>query len=159
MNSVLELLRENARLTPAEIAARIGLTQTDVEETIDRLEMEGYILGYTVIVDTDKLRGQQGVTAFIEVKISPDSGGFDRMAHRISQYDQVRSCFLMSGGYDLAVVVEGADLYEVATFVAEKLAPLAGVLSTATHFQLRTYKRDGHQLNPPTDRERLPVSP
>ena len=159
MNSVLDILRENARLTPAEIASRLGLKEAEVAETINRLEMEGLILGYTVIVDNDKARGHQGVTAFIEVKISPDSGGFDRLARRISQYDQVRSCFLMSGGYDLSVVVEGADLYEVATFVAEKLAPLDGVLSTATHFQLRTYKRDGHVLNPQSERERLPVSP
>lgn len=86
-------------------------------------------------------------------------GGFDRLARRIAKFDQVRECFLMSGGYDLAVVVEGQDLLDVANFVAEKLSTLGGVLSTATHFQLKAYKQSGFLVNPGDDEERLPVSP
>ena len=159
MDSVLDLLRNNARLTPSEIATRLGIKEAEAVEAVARLEMDGIILGYTAVLDENRAGGPRGVTAFIEVKISPDSGGFDRIAKRVAQYEQVRSCYLMSGGYDLAVVVEGKDLYEVAIFVAEKLAPLSGVLSTATHFRLRTYKHEGHLLSPASDGERLPVMP
>jgi len=158
MDKVLELLYANARSSVKDIAAQAGITETEVEETITRLEMDGVILGYNAVVDPEKTT-DRGVTAFIEVKITPDSGGFDRLARRISEYDQVRGCYLMSGGYDLAVIIEGKDLYEVASFVAEKLAPLNGVLSTATHFQLRVYKHEHFVIKSGLQRERLPVSP
>ena len=159
MERLLELLRENARLSAGDIAARLGLTESEVTARIAELEKEGIILGYHTVVDREKI-GPRGVTAVIEVKVTPESGGgFDRFARRMSQYDQVRGCYLMSGGYDLAVVVEGKDLYDVAKFVAEKLSTLGAVLSTATHFQLRTYKHDGFMLNHPTTDGPLLVSP
>jgi DNA-binding Lrp family transcriptional regulator len=93
------------------------------------------------------------------VRITPErDGGFDRLAKRIAKFDQVRECFLMSGGYDLAVIVEGKDLLDVANFVAEKLSTLGGVLSTATRFQLKAYKEGGFLVNPGDDEARLPVS-
>lgn len=159
MERLLELLRENARQSNAALASRLGVAEAEVTKRIAELEKDGVLLGYHAIIDHEK-GGPQGVTAFIEVRITPESGGgFDRVARRIAQYDQVRGCYLMSGGYDLAVIVEGSDLYEVARFVAEKLSTLGVVLSTATHFQLRTYKHDGvlHNLGPVEDR--LPVSP
>ncbi|QIF04058.1 Lrp/AsnC family transcriptional regulator [Roseimicrobium sp. ORNL1] len=159
MERILELLRENSRLTNKEIATRLGLAEADVAFRVAELEKSGTVLGYHAVIDQEKI-GKRGVTAFIEVKVTPESGGgFDRFARRISQYEQVRSCYLMSGGYDLVVVVEGADLYDVARFVAEKLSTLDVVLSTATHFQLRTYKHDGFLLNTPSTEGPLPVSP
>jgi len=159
MERLLEILRENARLSAGEIASRIGGTEAEIAQRIAELEETGVIIGYHAVTDPEKL-GQRGVTAFIEVRITPESGGgFDRFARRISQYEQVRGCYLMSGGYDLAVVVEGKDLYDVARFVAEKLSTLDVVLSTATHFQLRTYKHDGIMLNSPNSDGPLLVSP
>lgn len=159
MERILQLLRENSRLSNADIASRLGLAEAEVAARVAELEKEGVILGYHAVIDQEKV-GKRGVTAFIEVKVTPESGGgFDRFARRVSQYEQVRGCYLMSGGYDLAVVVEGTDLYDVARFVAEKLSTLDVVLSTATHFQLRTYKHDGFQLNVPSTDGPLPVSP
>ncbi len=159
MERLLQILCENARQTNAELGARLGLTEAEVAARIVALEHDGVILGYTPVIDREKA-GERGVTALIEVKITPESGGgFDRMARRISQYDQVRGCYLMSGGYDLTVIVEGKDLYDVAKFVAEKLSTLGAVLSTATHFQLRVYKHDGVLLRSGDEEERLPISP
>ena len=159
MERLLQILCENARQTNAELAARLGLSESDVAAKIAAMEKEGVILGYNPVIDREKV-GERGVTALIEVRITPESGGgFDRMARRISQYDQVRGCYLMSGGYDLAVIVEGKDLYDVAKFVAEKLSTLGAVLSTATHFQLRVYKHDGVRHRTGDEEERLPISP
>lgn len=159
MERLLELLRSNARLSVEELAVSLGLTVEAVVARMAELESDGVILGYQAVVDGEKL-GPRGVTALIEVRITPEAGGgFDRIARRIAQYDQVRSCYLMSGGYDLALMVEGADLYDVARFVAEKLSTLEVVLSTATHFQLRVYKHDGFLLNSGLYEERLPVTP
>ncbi|TLD68600.1 Lrp/AsnC family transcriptional regulator [Phragmitibacter flavus] len=159
MERLLELLRGNARLSVEEIAVSLGLTALEVAKRMTELEAAGVILGYQAVVDGEKL-GPRGVTALIEVRITPEAGGgFDRIAKRIAQYDQVRSCYLMSGGYDLALMVEGTDLYDVARFVAEKLSTLDVVLSTATLFQLRVYKHDGFVLNTDLREDRLPVSP
>lgn len=159
MERILELLRENARLSAADIASRIGLTEAVVAARIAQLEKEGVILGYHTVMDHEKV-GPRGVLAYIEVKVTPESGGgFDRFARRISQYEQVRGCYLMSGGFDIGVVVEGKDLYDVARFVAEKLSTIDVVLSTATHFQLRSYKHDGFMLNHPVTDGPLLVSP
>ena len=159
MERLLKLLRENARISHAELATRLGSTEAEVDTEIARLEKDGVILGYHTMVNAEKC-GARGVVALIEVRITPESGGgFDRVARRIAQYDQVRGCYLMSGGYDLAVFVEGKDLYDVAKFVAEKLSTLPVVLSTATHFQLRTYKHDGFLVESGGEEERLPVAP
>jgi len=159
MERLLELLRGNARLSVEEMAVSLGLTVQEVIDRMTELENAGVILGYQAVVDREKI-GPRGVTALIEMRITPEAGGgFDRTAKRISQYDQVRSCYLMSGGYDLAVMVEGSDLYDIARFVAEKLSTLDVVLSTATHFQLRVYKHDGFLLNSDRQEDRLPITP
>lgn len=159
MDPLIELLNNNSKRTHQEIAGILGIAEAEVAARIAAAEADGTILGYSAVVDRLKA-GQRGVTALIEVRISPErDGGFDRLARRISKFDQVRECFLMSGGYDLAVFVEGKDLLDVATFVAEKLSTLGGVLSTATRFQLKAYKEGGFLVNGSGEEDRLPVSP
>jgi DNA-binding Lrp family transcriptional regulator len=116
-------------------------------------------MGYQAVIDQSKATARE-VTALIEVKVTPErAGGFDRIADRIARFDQVASCYLMSGGYDLAVLVQGRDLHEVARFVSEKLSSLEGVISTATHFQLKVYKQNGLLAKVSSDGKRLPISP
>lgn len=159
VDPLIELLHSDSNRTPAELASRLGVPESDVKRRIAEAEQNGVIVGYQAVVNRQKA-GHTGVVALIEVRITPEvNGGFDRLARRISQYDQVRDCYLMSGGYDLAVVVEGKDLYDVARFVSEKLSTLGGVLSTATHFQLKTYKDGGFIVDAGPQEERLPVSP
>jgi len=159
MEALLKLLHDNAALKPAEIAKLLNTTEAEVEAKIKKLEQDQIILGYRAVLNEEKL-GRDLVTAVIEVKITPErGGGFDRLAERIAKYDEVRSCYLMSGAYDLLVVVEGPDLRQVATFVSEKLATIQGVISTATHFMLRTYKEQGILMRPESNNQRLPVTP
>lgn len=159
MEPLLQLLRENAAWKPAQIAAMLNLAEPDVVSRIRSLEQERIILGYRAIVNEEKL-GVDLVRAVIEVRITPErEGGFDRLAERIARYREVKSCYLMSGAYDLLVVVEGGTLREVATFVSEKLATIQGVVSTATHFMLKPYKIDGLPMKQEAGEERLPVTP
>jgi DNA-binding Lrp family transcriptional regulator len=156
---LLELLRRNARFTHQEIADLLALDKEAVANRLASLEKDGTILGYHAVIDPEAAR-DTSVSAFIEVKVTPErGGGFDRLAMRIARFDQVLSCYLASGGYDLMVVVEGADLREVARFVSEKLSSLEGVLSTATHFRLKTYKENGFLFEREAAPERLAVSP
>jgi DNA-binding Lrp family transcriptional regulator len=159
MDPLIQLLAINSNRSAAELAGILSLSEDDVRHRIAAAEADGTILGYNAVVDRQKA-GQKGVTALVEVRITPErEGGFDRLAKRIAKFDQVRECFLMSGGYDLAILVEGKDLLDVANFIAEKLSTLGGVLSTATHFQLKAYKQSGFLVNGSPDEERLPVSP
>ena len=159
MDPILKLLSNNAKYTPTDIAAMLGLDAADVAQKIQEWEQDGTILGYQAILDPERT-GRRLVMALIEVRITPErGGGFDRVARRIARFDQVQSCWLMSGSYDLAVVVVGNDLHEVAHFVAEKLSPLEGVLSTATHFHLKTYKQNGLMAHEPQTDGRLAVAP
>ena len=146
MNKVLQLLLEGERLSTAQMAEVLGLSAEAVEAELARLEEERILLGWRPVLNPDK--AQEGaVRAVIEVKISPErDGGFDRLATRISRFDAVESCYLMSGSYDLLIFARGRDLREVASFVSERLASVEGVLSTATHFLLRAYKEQGHLL-------------
>jgi len=158
-DSLLKLLRRNGRSSDAELAERVSLSADEVREQIASWEADGTVLGYEAVIDSAKT-GQAAVVGIIEVKLTPErEGGFDRLAARISKFDQVLSCYLMSGGYDLLLVVEGADLMEVARFVAEKLSTMEGVLSTATHFRLKTYKENGFAFGGDEDPDRLPVAP
>ncbi|HAT19431.1 MAG: Lrp/AsnC family transcriptional regulator [Roseibacillus sp.] len=158
-HSLLKLLRRNGRSSDAELAERVSLSADEVREQIAAWEADGTVLGFEAIVDSAKT-GQAAVVGIIEVKLTPErEGGFDRLAARISKFDQVLSCYLMSGGYDLLLVVEGEDLMEVARFVSEKLSTMEGVLSTATHFRLKTYKENGFAFGGDEDPERLPVAP
>jgi DNA-binding Lrp family transcriptional regulator len=159
MDSLLKLLRENASLKPAQLAAMLNLPEAEVTAKIRAYEAEHVILGYRTVLNEEKL-GVESVRAVIEVKITPErGGGFDRLAERIAKYSEVQSCYLMSGGYDLLVVVEGDSLREVATFVSEKLATIQGVISTATHFILKPYKEQGVLMKRDVNEERLAVSP
>ena len=159
MDELLKLLRDDASLTPAQIAGRLGCEEGEVESRIKSLESEGVILGYRTVINEDKLE-VDFVRAVIEVKITPErEGGFDRLAARIAKFDEVRSCYLMSGGYDLMVVVEGRDLKAVSSFVSEKLATIQGVISTVTHFMLKPYKEQGVLMAGEYNEEKLSVAP
>jgi len=159
MDPLLKLVHENAALRPAQLAAMLNASEADVTAKIKRYESEQIILGYRAVLNEEKL-GRDIVRALIEVKITPErGGGFDRLAERIAKYSEVQSCYLMSGGYDLLVIVEGNNLREVATFVSEKLATIQGVLSTATHFMLRAYKEQGVLMIREQAEERLAVTP
>lgn len=159
MDPLLKLLQENAAAKPGQLAKMLSISEAELAAKIKQFEAERVILGYRAILNDEKL-GQDNVRAVIEVKITPErGGGFDRLAERIAKYAEVRSCYLMSGGYDLLVVVEGNNLREVARFVAEKLATIQGVISTATHFMLKVYKEHGMLVNDEGGEERLAITP
>lgn len=159
MDPLLKLLRDNSALAPAQLGKMLNLTEAEVTAKTTGYERDEVILGYRAILNDEKL-GTNRVRAAIEVKITPErDGGFNRVAERIAKYDEVRSCFLMSGGYDLLVIVEGTNLHDVAMFVAEKLATIQGVLSTATHFMLKPYKDHGVLMKAERNEERLAVAP
>jgi len=159
MDPLLRLLQENASYRPAQLAALLNLTEAEVTARIKAWEKDGIILGYRTVLHEEKL-GRESVRAIIEVRITPErDGGFDRIAERVAKYTEVRSCYLMSGGYDLLVEVEGTTLREVASFVSGKLATIHGVLSTATHFVLKPYKEQGILMSPESVDEKLAVSP
>src|SRR5258708_39030994 len=137
----------------------LGVTDTEVSARIGEYEKRGVIRGYQAILDEDQLALDK-VTAVIEVKVTPQrEGGFDTIAQRISRFPEVSSAYLMSGTYDLLLFVEGRTLREVAAFVSERLSLLEGVLSTSTHFMLKTYKRFGVLMQQESADERLSVSP
>ncbi len=143
MDNILQLLEEDATLTTRELAAMCGQNEADVKKAIDGYEKEGVILGYKTLIDWDKTE-REYVSALIEVKITPQRDrGFDRVAEKIYNYPEVKSLYLMSGGFDLCVLIEGKTMKEVAYFVAQKLATVEDVISTATHFVLRKYKDKG----------------
>jgi DNA-binding Lrp family transcriptional regulator len=159
MDELLRLLQKNALETPADLAKVLDSTEEDVRSKISEYEDSGIIRGYQAIVDEDRLELNR-VRAVIEVRITPErEGGFDHLAQRLSRFSEVESLFLMSGGYDLLVIVKGETLKEVAFFVSEKLATVSGVISTATHFMLKTYKDQGVLMQDEKERERLQVSP
>lgn len=143
MNQLVQILAGNARLTNQQLAAMTGDTPEGVEAKLAALQADGVIRGYKAVVDWDKT-DRDFCTARIELKVTPKSGmGFDEIAGTIAQFDEVESVELMSGGYDLGLTVTGKSFKDVAMFVAQRLAPLDSVVSTATHFVLRTYKQGG----------------
>ena len=160
MSKVLEFLLRGERLSTSEMAEVMRVDTQEVEAEIKRLREDGTLLGWLPVLNPEKIDDFQ-VSAVIELRISPErEGGFDRIAMRVSQFDEVQTCYLMSGAYDLLVVVRGKNLQQVARFVSEKLATLGGVLSTATHFLLRPYKEQGHLLlNETAAAEKPSVSP
>ena len=159
MDPLIRLLRHNARASTEDLARELNLSESAVAERIERLEAEGVILGYQAVVDHQKTQGKE-VTAVVEVKITPErGGGFDRLSARIANFAEVQSCYLMSGGYDLLVIVEGDSLQDIARFIAEKLSTIKGVISTATHFRLKTYKENGVSLTREEKPQRLAVAP
>ena len=156
---VLEILKRNARTSVEDIARETGLTPEAVADAIAGYEKSGLIRGYRAIVNDDRLEDER-VTAVIEVKVQPErEGGFDRVARRIARFPEVVNMYLMSGKFDLLLFIEGDSLKKVASFVSQRLAPLEGILSTGTHFMLRTYKEDGVLMEDDPVDDRLQVTP
>ncbi|MDN5304727.1 MAG: hypothetical protein PWP46_1613 [Fusobacteriaceae bacterium] len=142
MEKIIEILKEDSRATPKDIAIMLGISEEEVKEKIKQLEKDNIILKYTTIINEEKWEDEK-VQAFIEVKVSPEREmGFDAIAERIYKFPQVKSLFLMSGGFDFLIVIEGKSLKEVALFVSEKLSTLDYINSTATHFMLKKYKEN-----------------
>jgi len=159
MSALLTIIKETANPSIESLSKILGREVADVEAEIKSLRDSGILLGWVPLINPSRNEGGE-VKSVIEVKISPErEGGFDRLAHRISKFDEVEACHLMSGAYDLLVIVKGKNLHDVATFVSERLATIEGVLSTATHFLLRSYKEHGHLLSQDADHsEKPPVS-
>ncbi|HJX03795.1 MAG TPA: Lrp/AsnC family transcriptional regulator [Dehalococcoidia bacterium] len=159
MKEIFEALKNDARLTPDQISKMTGIALSKVQKTIQKAEKDGTILKYKTVINWEKL-GQEEVLAIIEVKVTPQrSVGFDAIARRIYRYPQAVSVYLTSGTYDLAILVSGRTMHDIANFVSEKLAPLDAVQSTVTHFILKKYKEDGQILAAEPETKRLPVTP
>ena len=144
MEEILNILdKEKGNVSRAKIAQMLGMEEKEVADKIEKMEKENVIVGYKTIVNWDKT-DKDVVVALIELRITPQRGeGFDKVAERMYKYPQVKSLYLMSGAYDLAVTIEGKSMKEVALFVAQKLAPMDSIISTATHFVLKKYKEEG----------------
>ena len=156
--TILQLLRAEGHLSAEEIAERLGITPDQAAAEVKRLRDEKVIVGYRAIINPEKA-GDESVLAIIEVKVAPQREvGFDAIARRIYKFPEVRTCHLVSGAYDLLLLVEGESLRQVASFVTEKLATLDHVQSTATHFLLRKYKEDGVIIHEDDESERLIIS-
>ncbi|MCF3650209.1 Lrp/AsnC family transcriptional regulator [Synoicihabitans lomoniglobus] len=162
MNPVLKLLLEGGSLSTAQMAQVAGITEAEVEQHLEQLKKDKIFLGWRPVLDLSReAAAEAAVEAVIEVRITPErDGGFNRLAERISRFDEVHTCMLVSGGYDLLVIVRGKSLQKVAAFVSEKLSSIEGVLSTATHFLLRCYKDQGFLLETESgSSSRLNVAP
>lgn len=154
MDKLLKLIESNARLSEKELAVMLDTTEDAVREKLGTYESNGTIRGYCTIFNKEKIADER-VTAFIEIKVQPKLGqGFDEIANRIAQLDEVESLYLMSGGFDLAVMLTGKTFQEVAMFVAKRLSPLDSVISTSTHFMLRRYKDSGILVDSPKIEDR-----
>jgi len=159
MSNLLDILLETADPDPLKLAKILNVSVAEVDSQLEALGSNGSLIGWVPLIHPSK-KDRDLVRAVIEVKISPErEGGFDRLAHRISKFDEVEACHLMSGGYDLMVIVQGKNLHAVASFVSERLSTIDGVLSTATHFLLRSYKEHGHLLSQEGENsEKPPIS-
>lgn len=157
---ILEIIEKNSLLTPCAIAEEIGEPVEAVTKEIGSMEKENIICGYNTIINWDKA-GRNSVTALIEVRVTPQRGnGFDKIAERMVHFKEVKSLFLMSGGFDFTIVVEGENIKEIAFFVSDKLSPIDSVLSTSTHFILKKYKEHGVIMGKSLRKdERMIVSP
>ena len=144
MDEILEILEHNARIGIDELARLVKKTPKEVEKAIKRYKNKGVILEYKTVINKNLVKSEENVVALIEVSVIPQKDvGFDHIAERIYQFSEVKSCYLISGSYDLLLVVEGKNIHTIANFIAEKLAPLNAVKNTTTHFMLKKYKEDG----------------
>jgi len=162
MNPVLKLLIEGGYLSTAQMAQVAGLSESEIAQHLEQLKKDRIFLGWRPVLDlSHEASAGAAVRAVIEVRLTPErGGGFNRLAGRIARFDEVESCYLMSGGYDLLVFVKGPSLQNVASFVSERLATIEGVVSTATHFLLRCYKDQGFLLeSDESNGSRLNVAP
>ena len=156
---ILTLLERNSRMTAEEIAVLLGSSREMVEEEIRKMEEQRIICGYNTLINWEQADADK-VTGLIEVRVSPQRGkGFDHIAERIYNYPEVKSVYLISGGYDLLVILEGKSLKEIASFVHSKLSTMESVLSTATHFILKKYKDDGIIFNQEKADQRQSITP
>lgn len=159
MKQIFEALEKDSRLTPEQISTMTGIPVDEVKEVIKKAEQERTILKYKTVIDWSKL-GEEQVWALVEVKVIPQRNvGFDAIAERVYKFPEARSVYLVSGTYDLAVLVAGRTMQEIAVFVSEKLAPLETVQGTVTHFILKKYKEDGEIFEGDEGFKRLPVTP
>lgn len=157
---VLEILEKDSRVSNQDLAKMIGIEVAEVGELIHKLQDLNILVRHISIVDWSKVDGHEGVTAMIDVKVAPKRGvGFDEIAERIYRFKEVKSLYLMSGAYDLSVIIEGKSMNEVARFVSQKLSTLDSVLSTTTHFILKKYKHDDTIFEQTDDDRRIVVSP
>ena len=155
---LLSLIEKNSKMSLKELAVLLGADELEIANEMEALEKEGVICGYHTLIDWDKTKSEK-VTALIEVRVTPQRGqGFDKIAERIYKYPEVRSVYLISGGFDLLVTLEGKSLKEISAFVSDKLSTLDSVLSTATHFILKKYKDHGTIFERKTRDERMPVT-
>jgi len=159
MEQIFEILQDNARATPEQISTMLGIAVDEVEKVITQAEENRTIIKYKTIINWPKL-GKKEVWALIEVKVTPQHGvGFDAIAEHIYRFPEVQYAYLVSGTYDLAMLVKGKNMQEISSFVTEKLAPLGEVQSTVTHFLLKRYKDDGEIVELPEEPRRLPLMP
>ena len=156
---ILRAIAKDSKIATEELAIRLGCTKEELITAIAEMEADKVICGYPTLIDWDKVSDEK-VTALIELKVTPQRGqGFDKIAERIYKFDEVESVYLMSGGYDLTVIIRGKSMKEVSRFVFEKLAPMEAILSTATHFVLKKYKENGIVMQNDEQDERMLVSP
>jgi len=156
---ILNVIEKNSRVDAVELAVRLGVTEDAVKYEMGRMEEEGIICGYHTMIDWEKTK-EEKVTALIEVRVTPQRGqGFDSIAERIYNYPEVNSVYLISGGYDLLITLEGKSIKEISSFVSDKLSTLDSVLSTATHFILKKYKDHGTIMAKKSEDERMMITP
>ena len=159
MEQIFEILQDNARATPEQISTMLGIPVSEVEKVIKQAEENKTILKYKTTINWSKL-GKEEVWALIEVRVTPQRDvGFDAIAERVYRFPQVQYAYLVSGTYDLAILVKGKNMQEISSFVTEKLAPLEKVQSTVAHFLLKRYKIDGEIIEPAKELKRLPITP
>ncbi|MBI4706669.1 MAG: Lrp/AsnC family transcriptional regulator [Candidatus Omnitrophica bacterium] len=160
MNEIIEILEKDARITPEEIAKMLKLKPQTVKDEIKKLEKNGIIIKYKAVINKELVRREDSLArALIEVKVVPQKDlGFEKIAERIYSFPEVTSCYLISGTYDLLVVIEGKTIHDVSRFVAEKLACLENVRGTVTHFLLKKYKEDGVILKHKQENKRIAIS-
>ncbi len=159
-DEILKLISKNSKLTSDEIAKELNLDKDKVAEEIKKMENEQIICGYNTLINWEKT-DREVVTALIEVKVTPQRGnGFDKIAERICQFEEVKACYLMSGGFDFTVILEEKSLKEIAFFVSDKLSPIDAVIGTGTHFVLKNYKDHGIIMEKKTSSDRrMLISP
>ena len=156
---ILAAIDKNSKISASDLAIMLGAAEEEIVSLIKQMEDDSVICGYPTLINSDKIECER-VTALIELKVTPQRGlGFDKIAERIYQFNEVQSVYLMSGGFDLTVILEGRTMREVANFVSEKLAPMDAILSTATHFVLKKYKEHGLPLVQTKHDERMLITP
>jgi DNA-binding Lrp family transcriptional regulator len=159
MDQLLQILEENARVSVDDLARLTGKSQKEIERLIKQYEKKGIIVKYKTVINRSKAPQESKVVALIEVKVTPQKDvGFDVIAQRIYRFPEVRSCYLLSGTYDLLLIVEGKDIHTVSSFVSEKLAPLSSVRGTVSHFMLKKYKEDGAVFVKKEKNQRLAIT-